>query len=106
MLITLEKLGLGTGLINMGYLIDTDILIEISRGNAKAISFFESMADVKISVISASELVVGARDKNEIKEIPDAFIATTAIIKNLILATKNTKHFKKIKGLEIKEPDY
>lgn len=125
----------------MSYLIDTDILIDISKGNNKAVEFIDTLNYIKISVISAMELVVGARNKKEITtieeflsqyerlhineeisvkalelikqhslsdglSIPDAFIAATAINKNLILTTKNIKHFKAIKEIKLKEPNY
>mgnify|MGYP001563745406 CR=1 FL=1 len=51
----------------MGYLADTDVLIEISKGNYNAIDFFDTLGEIKISVISAMELLVGARNKKEIK---------------------------------------
>ena len=125
----------------MGFIVDTDILIEISKGNNKAIEFLEALGEIKISVISAMELIVGARNKKEISaiedflsnyerlhineeisvkalelirqhsvtdglSIPDALIGATAMNKDLILATKNIKHFKVIKEIKIKEPDY
>jgi len=125
----------------MSYLVDTDILIDVSKGNPEAIEFLDGLIDSKISVISAMELVVGARNKKEIiaideflsiyetvnvnedistkafelikqhslsngLSIPDAIIASTAVSKGLTLATKNTKHFKVIKGVKIKVPDY
>ena len=125
----------------MGYLVDTDILIDVSKGNQGAIEFLDGLSDSKISVISAMELIVGARNKKEVAaideflsiyesvnvnedisakalelikqhslsnglSIPDAIIASTAVSKGLTLATKNTKHFKVIKGVKIKVPDY
>lgn len=124
----------------MSYLVDTDILIDISKGSQVAIEFLDGL-DSKISVITAMELIVGARNKKEIAtieeflsnyerllineeiairalelikqhslsdglSIPDAFIAATAINKSLILTTKNTKHFKVIKGIKLKLPNY
>ncbi len=38
--------------------------------------------------------------------IPDAFIAATAINNNLILTTKNIKHFRAIKEIKLKESTY
>jgi predicted nucleic acid-binding protein len=125
----------------MSYLVDTDILIDVSKGNQSAIDFLDELSDSKISVISAMELIVGARNKHEtaaidkflsnyerllindeisvkalelIKQhslteglsIPDAFIAATAISKSLVLTTKNTKHFRIIKGIKLKVPSY
>ena len=120
---------------------DTDILIDVSKGNERAIGFLNGLEDSTISAISSMELVVGARNKEEITvieeflsiydrvnvnedisakafelikqhslsdglSIPDAFIAATSISKNLILATKNTKHFKRIKDIKLKAPNY
>ena len=125
----------------MSYLVDTDILIDVSKGNQGAVEFLDELENSKISVISAMELIVGARNKEEIKiideflsnyerflineeitiraleliklhslsdglSIPDAFIASTAINKNLTLMTKNIKHFKVIKGIKLKSPTY
>lgn len=47
----------------MSYLVDTDILIDVSKGNQSAIEFIDGLSNSKISVISAMELVVGARNK-------------------------------------------
>ena len=55
----------------MAYLVDTDILIEISKGNDKAVEFFKSLDEIKISVISSMELLVGARNKKEINTIEE-----------------------------------
>ena len=125
----------------MGYLVDTDILIDISKGNNKAIKFLSSLTEIKISAISAMELIVGARNKKEITaiedflssyerlhineeisvkalelikqhslseglSIPDAFIGATALNKDLILTTKNLRHFRVIKTVKLKEPNY
>ena len=125
----------------MGYLVDTDILIDISKGNNKAIKFLSSLTEIKISAISAMELIVGARNKKEITaiedflssyerlhineeisvkalelikqhslseglSIPDAFIGATALNKDLILTTKNLRHFRVIKTVKLKEPSY
>lgn len=55
----------------MSYLVDTDILIEISKGNSNAIEFLDALKQIKISVISAMELLIGARNKREIKAIEE-----------------------------------
>ena len=53
----------------MNFLIDTDILIDISKGIQNAAEYIESLkGDLFISVITSMELIVGARNKEEIKE--------------------------------------
>jgi len=50
----------------MAYLIDTDVMIDVSRGNPKAASFLDSLSEPAISIITAQELIVGARDKRDV----------------------------------------
>lgn len=49
------------------------------------------------------EQTIKIRKKYKLK-LPDAIIAATALINNLILVTHNEKDFKKIKGLKIIDP--
>ena len=51
------------------YLVDTDVLIDISKGNENALLFLSSLEDISISIISAMELIVGAKNNIEINEI-------------------------------------
>ena len=123
------------------YLVDTDILIDITKGKDGAVNFLGTFDNISISIISAMELMVGAGNTNEIKEIenflfnykreflterislkayellkihskedgltiPDALIAATAVVSRLTLATRNVKHFEKIKELKVMEPSY
>lgn len=63
-----------------GYLIDTDILIDLLRGKQGAHSFLASLgAPWNISQVSAMELIVGARDKKETAMI-DRFLANCTVI--------------------------
>lgn len=55
----------------MSYLVDTDILVEASKGNPKAVEFIENLSEIKISVISSIELIAGARNKNEVRMIEE-----------------------------------
>jgi len=48
-------------------LFDTDVLIWVFRGSAKAAKFIESAEDRHISVVSYMELLQGARGKQEIR---------------------------------------
>jgi predicted nucleic acid-binding protein len=50
------------------YLIDTDVMIDVSRGNAGAASYLDSLSEA-ISIITAHELIVGARDKRDLAGI-------------------------------------
>ena len=53
-------------------LIDTDVLIDAERGRADAIAFlaaFPSGSGVRISVVSAMELVVGCRNSTELGHV-------------------------------------
>ncbi len=47
------------------YLIDTDVMIDVSRGSAAAATFVDSLDEVTISIISAHELIVGARNQRD-----------------------------------------
>ena len=54
----------------MPYLVDTDVLIDVSRNNEAAIDFLDQLGDSwSLSIITALELVVGARDKKEVNQI-------------------------------------
>jgi len=48
------------------FLVDTDVLIDISKGHAGAADFVDALTgQIFIGRISAMELIVGARDKRE-----------------------------------------
>lgn len=64
----------------MPYLVDTDVLIDVSRNNGAAIDFLDQLGDSwSISIITALELIVGARDKNEVTQIDQLIAAYSAI---------------------------
>jgi predicted nucleic acid-binding protein len=56
-----------------GNLLDTTVLIDISRGNVVAANFVDDCRQAQIplfiSVISAMELIFGCRDKAEVEVI-------------------------------------
>jgi len=57
------------------FLIDTDVLIDVSKGSTNAVNFLAGLTGtISISRISATELIVGARDKRDQLAIED-FIA-------------------------------
>jgi predicted nucleic acid-binding protein len=47
------------------YLIDTDVMIDISRGLAAAAAYVDSLGEITISIITAHELIVGARNHRD-----------------------------------------
>ena len=59
----------------MPYLIDSDVLIDISRGDATAREYIDGLPQGwAISQISALELIVGARNNRDLADI-DAFLS-------------------------------
>ena len=46
----------------MIWLIDTDVMIDVSRANAGAANHLDSLDDPAISIVTAQELIVGARE--------------------------------------------
>ena len=56
-----------------GKLLDTTVLIDLSRGNAEAADFVDAALNSEtplfVSVISAMELIAGCRNKAEIEKI-------------------------------------
>ena len=63
----------------MPFLIDTDVMIDVSRANAGAASLIDSLTDPAISIVTAQELIVGARDKRDLTVI-DSFISFFPVI--------------------------
>ena len=53
----------------MASLLDSDILIDMSRGNVAAGHYVNSLDDWSLSIVSGMELVAGAKDKNEVASI-------------------------------------
>lgn len=45
------------------YLVDADVMVDMSRRNAGAAAYVDSLDDVTISIITAHELIVGARNQ-------------------------------------------
>lgn len=63
-------------------LIDTDILIDAARKHPAAESFLVSQqhqGGVALSVVSAMELMVGCRDKDELRHVKE-FLSTTTVV--------------------------
>ena len=84
-------------------LIDSDVLIWLMRGNARAVALIQQTPDWTISAVSYMELVQGCRDKAELKALQKAFRSNEhdAQTDILPLITANKKHFSVIHGLQI-----
>ena len=64
----------------MPFLIDSDVLIDVSRGNAEAIKYVDSLPEPwAISQVTAMELIVGARDKRDLATI-DGFLSLYPVV--------------------------
>ncbi len=64
----------------MRFLIDSDVLIDISRGNSGAIKYLDSLeAGWALSQVTAMELIVGARDKRDLATI-DTFLSQYPVV--------------------------
>ena len=76
------------------YLVDTDILIDITKGKEEAVNFLEKLDNITISIISAMELAVGARNNDEVKEIENFLIDYA---KEFLTAEISTKAYELLK---------
>ena len=64
----------------MPFLIDSNVLIDVSRGNEGAIKYVDRLAEPwAISQVTAMELVVGARDKRDLATI-DGFLSLYPVV--------------------------
>jgi hypothetical protein len=64
----------------MAHLVDTDVLIDLATNNQGAIVYVNSLTEGwSVSIITALELIVGARDKKEITKI-DKFLTAVPIV--------------------------
>jgi len=63
----------------MPYLIDTDVMIDVSRRNADAASYVDSLPDASVAIITAQELIVRARDKRDTAGI-DSLVALYPVV--------------------------
>jgi predicted nucleic acid-binding protein len=54
----------------MAYLVDTNIMVDFTRGNVKAADYLDSLADAcLLSAITALELIGGARSQREVTDL-------------------------------------
>jgi predicted nucleic acid-binding protein len=64
----------------MPFLIDSNVLIDVSRGNSAAIQYVDRLAETwALSQVSAMELIAGARDKRDLAMI-DGFLSTYPVV--------------------------
>ena len=64
----------------MPFLVDSNVLIDVSRGNAAAIRYVDALTEPWVlSQVTALELIVGARDKRDLAVI-DAFLSLYSIV--------------------------
>lgn len=64
-------------------IIDTDILIDVGRGVGEAISFLEELetnSQLAISAVTKMELIVGCRNKTELRDL-EKFVDRFQLIK-------------------------
>src|SRR6266481_7371153 len=79
----------------MPYLIDSDILIDISRGKEAAREYVDALTEGwAISQVSALELIVGARDKRDLADI-DTFLSANVIVP--LRGSTGTRAYKHLK---------
>jgi predicted nucleic acid-binding protein len=54
----------------MAYLVDTNIMVDFTRGNAKAADYLDSLGGAcLLSSITALELIAGARSQREVNDL-------------------------------------
>ena len=63
----------------MTSLVDTDVMIDLSRGNADAAAYLDALSDPAISIVTAHELIVGARNKRDLAAI-DSLVAAFPVL--------------------------
>lgn len=64
----------------MPYLVDSDVLIDVSRGNRRHANTFDALPEGwAISQVSALELIVGARDNRDLTAT-DAFLSAFVVV--------------------------
>jgi hypothetical protein len=64
----------------MPFLIDSNVLIDVSRGNVGAIQYVDRLTEPwAISQVTAMELIVGARDKRDLATI-DGFLSLYPVV--------------------------
>jgi predicted nucleic acid-binding protein len=52
-------------------LIDTDVMIDVSRRKGGAAAYVDTLEKITVSIITAHELIVGARNQRDVKGIEE-----------------------------------
>jgi predicted nucleic acid-binding protein len=64
----------------MPFSVDSNVLIDVSRGNSAAIKYVDGLTESWVmSQVTALELIVGARDKRDVAVI-DAFLSLYSVV--------------------------
>src|SRR6266446_6223416 len=83
----------------MAYRVDSDVLIDISRGNLAAREYTDALPEGwAISQVSALELIVGARDKRDLADI-DTFLSAFVIVFEIRRERERTTFSRGIRNL-------
>jgi predicted nucleic acid-binding protein len=87
------------------YLIDTDVMVDVSRSIAAAATYLDSLDDITSSIITAHELIAGARNQRDADGI-DSLITTLPVHAELgaqmtRLAYELLKRYAKSDGCEL-----
>ena len=89
----------------MPYLVDTDVLIDVAKGKEGAAEFLDSLDEPwSLSVITAMELAVGAKDESDVRridEMADAFAMVPLTAAVGATAYGLVKQFTKSHGLRV-----
>jgi predicted nucleic acid-binding protein len=80
--------------VNDQYIVDTDIWIDFLRGRSQAEDFINGL-EIRpfLSAITVAELYARQYRKSHGTGLPDAVVAATANLEDVVLATLNRKHF-------------
>lgn len=75
---------------NADRIIDTDILIDAMNGVVEAIEFLaeRETEKIEISIVSAIELTIGCRNKDEMKELQKFWSAVQPFIQKTLATSK------------------
>ena len=79
----------------MAYLIDSDIMVDFTRGNAKAADYLDSLGEAcLLSAVTALELIAGARNQREVSDL-DILISAYEQIPPADAITRRAYHLMK-----------
>lgn len=89
----------------MAYLVDTDVLIDVAKGIEGSVGYLDSLdAPWSLSIITAMELLVGAKDKHDMERIDELTSTFHAVPLSAAAGTsayRLVKQFAKSHGLRV-----